>query len=141
VIAVDLKEVGSGLEEAVVQLAQQHKALDRLVFIGLAIESAEVRARLRSASNQTHVARLGSSPDQIGAAIADTNADWVYVRFLPTTEDIGRIHKAGKRIFLVGPLVAGEESQNWAKGAELGVDAILTDYPLELQKLLRERGR
>jgi len=140
-IAVDLKEVGGGLEEAVVRLAEEHKALDRLVFIGLAIESAEVRARLRAASKQSHVARLAAAAEQISDAIADPAADWVYLRFLPTADDVRRSHQAGKRVFLVGPLVAGMETENWNKAAEVGIDAILTDYPLEMQKQQRERSR
>ena len=141
IIAVDLKEVGGGLEEAVVRLAEEHKALDRLVFIGLAIESADVRVRLRAASKQSHVARLAAAPEQISDVVADPAADWVYLRFLPPADDVRRIHQAGKRVFLVGPLVAGLEKENWTKAAALGVDAILTDYPLELQKLQREHSQ
>ena len=141
IIAVDLKEVGGGLEEAAVRLAEQYKALDRLVFIGLAIESADVRTRLRAASKQSHVARLAAAPEQTSDVIADPAADWVYLRFLPPADDVRRIHEAGKRVFLVGPLVAGLETENWTKAAALGIDAILTDYPLELQKQLREHSR
>jgi glycerophosphoryl diester phosphodiesterase len=140
-IAVDLKEVGGGIEQSVVRLAEKHKVLDRLVFIGTTIELAEVRARLRAANPGAHTAHLAAAPEEIGKAIADIHADWIYVRFLPSLDDVIRIHTAGKRIFLVGPLVAGLEAENWGKAADLSVDAILTDYPLELQKQLRSRSR
>jgi hypothetical protein len=84
---------------------------------------------------------LAAAPEQISEAIADPAADWVYLRFLPTADDVRRIHQAGKRVFLVGPLVAGLETTNWTKAAESGIDAILTDYPLELQKLQRDHSQ
>ena len=40
-------------------------------------------------------------------------------------------------IFIAGPLVAGQEPANWKRATELGIDAILTDYPLELARQLR----
>jgi hypothetical protein len=42
-----------------------------------------------------------------------------------------------KRIFIAGLLVAGHEAANWKRATELGFDAILTDYPLELSRQLR----
>ena len=136
-IAVDMKEVGHGVEEEVVRLANKHGALSRLMFIGLTIESPEVRSRLKASSPKAQTARLASTPEQIGEVLADRQADWVYVRFLPQAEQVRRIHEQGKRLFIAGPLVAGDEPENWHKAAELGIDAVLTDYPLELHRLLR----
>jgi glycerophosphoryl diester phosphodiesterase len=137
--AVDLKDAGDGLEEEVVRLADEKQVLERLVFIGLTIESPEIRARLRKANPQVSTARLAKSPDDIAAVLADANSDWVYVRFVPTREQAAEIHRAKKRVFIAGPLVAGNESKNWQAAAEAGIDAILTDYPLELAKQLRGR--
>jgi hypothetical protein len=33
--------------------------------------------------------------------------------------------------------VAGEMPENWSRAAELGIDAVLTDFPLELSRKLR----
>jgi hypothetical protein len=33
------------------------------------------------------------------------------------------------------------EAENWKQAADLGLDAILTDFPLELGHLLRERAQ
>jgi glycerophosphoryl diester phosphodiesterase len=137
-VAVDLKETGSGIEETLVRSAVKHKVLDRLVFIGAAIESAGVRERLQAASARCHSARLAVDLDQVPDAIRDDATDWVYVRFLPPREALERIHEAGKRIFLAGPLVAGNQRDHWAKAMELGIDAILTDYPLELRQQIRQ---
>jgi glycerophosphoryl diester phosphodiesterase len=136
-IAVDMKDTGDGIEAAVVRLAEKHKVLSRLIFIGATIESAEVRRRLHTANAQASTARLAAKPEEIDAALADDDCSWVYVRFLPAGETVERIHRAGKRIFIAGPLVAGEEPENWTKAAELQFDGILTDHPLELKKLRR----
>jgi glycerophosphoryl diester phosphodiesterase len=140
-LAVDLKEAGGGIEEALVKSAAQRRVLDRLIFIGLTIESAEVRGRLKAADRAAPAARLAKEEAEIAAALADANADWVYVRFLPSPDAVARIHRAGKRLFLAGPLVAGSEPDNWKRASELGFDAILTDYPLELARQLREPAR
>jgi len=140
-IAVDLKDTGHGIEEALVRLAERQHVLDRLVFIGATIESSDVRGRLRTASAQVQLARLAPAADKISEVIGDEQAKWVYVRFLPSREDTANIHRAGKRIFLAGPMVAGEMRDNWARADELGIDAILTDYPLELSRMLRDTSK
>src|SRR5205823_2974967 len=104
VFAVDLKDTGEGLEEKVVRLAESRNILDQLLFIGATIESSDVRARLKAASDLTRTARLAPTPADIGPALADEDADWVYLRFLPAAADMQRIHAAGKRAFLSGPL-------------------------------------
>jgi glycerophosphoryl diester phosphodiesterase len=138
-IAVDMKDTGGGIEETVVRLAEQHKVLERLMFIGATIESSEVRSRLLAANPKAKTARLVSKPEEIDGAIKDEQCSWVYVRFLPEPSAIARIHSAGKRIFIAGPLVAGELPENWQKAAELKFDGVLTDHPLEMQKLLRAK--
>jgi hypothetical protein len=41
---------------------------------------------------------------------------------------------------LVGPLVMKKEPDNWRKAAAVGVDAVLTDFPVELRDLTRPKG-
>jgi glycerophosphoryl diester phosphodiesterase len=140
-IAVDLKDHGEGLEAEVVKLAVEHKVLNRLVFIGATIESAEIRARLKEADATAQIARLAKTPEEIDTVVEDEQASWVYVRFLPTRAQVKRIRTSGKRIFLAGPLVAGEKTENWKMAAEYGIDGVLTDYPLELAQELRAPDR
>jgi glycerophosphoryl diester phosphodiesterase len=136
-IAVDMKATGEGIEEQVVRLAEQRKVLDRLLFIGATIQSAEVRSRLHATSRHARTARLATEASEIDAVLADDQADWVYVRFLPTPGAVERIHRAGKRVFLAGPLVAGKELAHWREAATVGIDGVLTDFPLELMRQLR----
>jgi hypothetical protein len=105
----------------------------------MTIEDPKVREKLKEASQSAACAALCPAADKLGAAIEDKSADWVYVRFIPTIDEVKRIHGAGKKVFLVGTLVMGNEPANWAKGRSAGVDALLTDYPLECRAGWREK--
>jgi glycerophosphoryl diester phosphodiesterase len=130
-IALDFKIGDDAVEADVVALAKQHGVLGRVVCIGRTIDQPIVRRRLRTADPKTPTAVLAQTADELPAALADRDSDWVYVRFVPTAEQAATIHKAGKRILLAGVTVAGNEPANWRKARDAGVDVILTDFPLE----------
>ncbi len=139
--AVDLKADDVNLEKDVVRLAREHQVVDRLLFIGRAINHPEVRERLRSADPNCHVAVLANAREELKAAIVDEHSDWIYVRFVPEARDVAAIHSVGKKVFLSGPLVAGHEEDNWKRAAAAGVNAILTDYALECRQIMRSLHR
>lgn len=136
-VAVDLK--AAGVEEEVARLAGEHKVLPRLIFIGKTISDPRVRQAIRRVSPEAHTAALASTPEELPAALADGSADWAYLRFIPSLEQVKAVDAAKKRAFIAGATVAGERPENWRQAAEAGVDGILTDYPLELRALLRKR--
>ncbi|MBA4064594.1 MAG: hypothetical protein C0501_12950 [Isosphaera sp.] len=138
-VAVDLKE--PDCEADAVKLAEKAGVLKQVVFIGLAIENVKVREKLKEANPAAACAALCPAADGLGDALADTTADWVYVRFIPTADEVKKVHAAGKRVFLVGPLVMGKEPGNWAKARAAGVDAVLTDFPLECRAGWRPDGK
>src|SRR5262249_45814727 len=123
-------------EEDILRLASKHAVVDRLVFIGRAITLPEVRQRLRKAEPHANVAVL-ATPETLDKAIADADANWVYLRHIPERAEVARIHAAGKRVFLSGPKVAPLARDVWKQAAAADVDAILTDFPLDLARLLR----
>jgi glycerophosphoryl diester phosphodiesterase len=134
--AVDIKAADNEVEADLARLATQHDVLDRLVFIGRTIDDAHVRQRLKRANPKARIARLVASAADIGPALEDPNCDWLYVRFIPGTGDAERVQATGKRLFLAGALVAGREPANWHTAATAGIDAILTEYPLDLRREL-----
>jgi uncharacterized protein (DUF885 family)/glycerophosphoryl diester phosphodiesterase len=131
-IAIDLK--AQDIEVDCVQAAKAKGVLGKLFFIGNTIDSPQVRHKLKGAGDAAQVARLASN---LSSALESRDADWAYLRFVPTRDEVARIHKAGKRVFLAGPTVAGLERANWIAAIRAGVDAILTDYPLELAQEVR----
>lgn len=135
-IAVDLKAANA--ERDVVRLAEKHKVLNRLLFIGRTISESNVRDHIRNTSPHAHAAVVANNSREHPAALAAPNADWVYVRYLPSQLEIAAIHDQGRRVFIAGPTVGGNLPDNWRYAARLGIDGILTDYPLELRTTLRE---
>ncbi|MGZ0173428.1 MAG: glycerophosphodiester phosphodiesterase family protein [Planctomycetales bacterium] len=135
-IAVDLE--APGIEEDVVAEARQAGVLDRLLFIGSAIRDGAVRGSLRDADSSVHVACLANDPAQLDGALNDENSDWVYFRYLPSRAETAKVRAAGKQSFIAGPTVAGQEPVNWRRAVYSQLDAVLTDYPLELTSLHRE---
>jgi glycerophosphoryl diester phosphodiesterase len=128
-VAIDLKV--PDCEADVVKLAEKYGVLKQLVFIGLTIEKTAVREKLLDANKGAACAALCPAANKLDDALEDKTCSWVYVRFIPTADEVKRVHAVGKKVFLVGPLVMGNEPDNWAKGRAAGVDALLTDYPLE----------
>ena len=77
----------------------------------------------------------------IGKALAASNADYVYFRYLPSQEQMEAIHAAGKRAFIAGATVSAHAPENWQHAAIVGIDGILTDYPLELAAMLKHQSQ
>jgi glycerophosphoryl diester phosphodiesterase len=137
----DLKAEDENLEPDVVKLASQRGVLHQILFIGRAIDNAAVRARLRQADPKCHVACLAQTREVVEPAMLDRDSDWVYVRFVPDADVVKRIRAAGKQTIIAGPKVSGMEKENWSLCAAAGVNAILTDYPLECRTLLRKESQ
>lgn len=135
-VAADLK--AAGVEEEVVRLAEKHEVLDRLLFIGTTISEPQVRRQLKRASVKARTAAVANNANEFSEALAASNADWVYFRFLPSKEQIEAVQRANKRSFIAGATVSGNLPDNWRQATEAGIDAILTDYPLELRSALKE---
>ena len=116
-IAVDLK--AEGVEEEVVRLAEKHKVLDKLLFIGRTISEPNVRDQLRSASKKAHTAAVANNAEDFPKALAATNADFVYFRYLPPNEQMNR-SQCRKRAFIAGITVSGNVPENWQHAVMLG---------------------
>ena len=102
------------------------------------INGIRIRKHLAGNPKSAHIAHVAHNPQELVGSINDPQADWVYVRYLPGRKDVERIHARGKRVFIAGKTVSGEELANWQTAADIGIDAILTDHALKLQSLLRK---
>lgn len=137
-IAVDLK--AEKVEQEVVRLAEQHKVLHRLLFIGRTISEPAVRERIKAASTKAQTATVANNADEFSKALTAPNTDCVYFRYLPPKEQMEAVRGARKRSFIAGTTVSGNVPDNWQQAANVGIDGILTDFPLELRAMLR-KGR
>jgi glycerophosphoryl diester phosphodiesterase len=132
---VDIKVDDDQVERDLVAIAGRHGVLDRLLFIGRAIDHPDVRRRLRGADAGCHVAALASRREELPDAVAAADADWVYLRFVPTTDDVRAIRAAGRRTIVAGAAVAGPAEQPWREAVAAGVAAVLTDHPIALRRV------
>ena len=137
-VAVDLKIGDPTYEADVVALANKHRVLPQLVFIGRAIDEASVRKKLREADGRVQVCVLAQTAKDLPAAVADTDSGWVYTRFVPAAEEAEAIRKAGKKLFLSGPPVNQYRPENFHAALVIRADALLTDFPLECRRAWRE---
>ena len=135
-IAVDLK--AEQVEKGVVRLAEKHKVLHRLLFIGRTISEPMVREQIRTASAKAQTATVANNPDEFPQALADDYATWVYFRYLPPKGQMEAVRAAQKRAFIAGATVSGNMPKNWQHCTDVGLDGILTDYPLELRTTIRQ---
>ena len=83
----------------------------------------------------THVAH---DSKELTESLANPITRWVYVRYLPSTAEVSKIHAAGKRVFIAGKTVSGLEREHWQMCIDMGIDAILTDYSIELARQQRQ---
>lgn len=136
-IAVDIK--AEGVERDLVALAVRHGIADRLLFIGRTISDEALRSRIHEASPDVFTAAVANHPGEFDSALQ--SASVVYFRYLPSPRQMAAVRQAGKGSFIAGTLVAGNRPENWRRASDLGIDAILTDYPLELAAMLRTAAR
>lgn len=135
-IAVDLKVTDATAEKELVELARRYGVLKQLVFIGLTIVDPNVRAKLSAADKDTQISVLAQTPADVPAALADPHANWAYLRFVPDAETVKAINATGRKVFVVGSMVVGHETENWRRAQASGVDAIMTEFPLECRRAL-----
>jgi glycerophosphoryl diester phosphodiesterase len=137
-VALDLKVSDEKLAADIAKLARGGVKSDRLVCIGLTISDAKLREALREADSRIGVAVLAQKSEHLESALKDEHADWVYVRFVPSADEVKKAHAARKKVILVGPSVMGREPENWKQAKSAGVDAMLTDHPLECRQVWKK---
>ena len=137
-VAVDLKIDDANYESDIVALATKHGIVNQLVFIGRAIDQPAVRKKLRTADKHAHVCALAQTSKDLRAAIDNADSDWVYTRFVPTSDEAEAVRKAGKKLFLSGPPVNQLNVENFRQAFEIRADALLTDFPHDCRCTRRE---
>lgn len=135
-VLLDLKIDGEGVVEELVELVRKHGVLDQVVFIGVTIIRPDVRARLKAADPAVQIAALAQTAQDLPVTLRDPHANWAYLRFVPSAAEVAQIRAQGMRTVVVGAPVVGMELENWRKVKDAGVDALMTEYPLECRRAL-----
>lgn len=139
VYAADLKTVD--IEKEVVDKAARLGILDRLLFIGRTISVPQVRKTIKRTSTHARTAVVANDASEFESALNTPDRDWVYFRYVPSAKEVQAVHEKGGRTFVAGATVAGKLPENWLRSTQAGIDAILTDEPLELAEMLRKQRK
>jgi len=133
-IALDVKDPSPGMIEMICDCLEEHKMIEEVVGIGSIIRSADVRREFCEASNTFQCAAVAEAPEDLDAALDDGYSTWVYARFVPTTEDVHQVNRAGKRLIVCGTEVSRDV--DCAHDAyKAGPDMVLTWHPSKLAEL------
>ena len=138
-IGLDIKESEPPVEEMVCRTLQEFGLMKRVLGIGNLLRSPELRERFKSACADFPATRRVGTPDDLADALSDPTADWLFVIYTMSAEQIEEAHQAGKRVFIVGDQVQEYQPENWLMYRDRGVDLFCTDYPIECHALWRER--
>ena len=112
----------NGLEERVMV-----QSFDSRTLVSVKVMDSRIRTSQLTSDDLTDPVAVVTS---LGADILSPNLNWI------TKSDVELLHK---RHVQVAPWTA-DEPQEWDRLVELGVDAIITDYPEELLAYLKTKG-
>ena len=139
-LALDVKVEDQPIETEVCLLLEQYGLLEQTVGIGKLLTSSEFRCRFKAANPRFPAAIWVNTPDEWKTGLLDDSSDWLYIRFIPDEVQVADAHSAGKRVLAVGPVVMKHEPENWLLVRQIGIDAMVTDYPLECQRYWRNQN-
>lgn len=140
VLALDVKVEEPPIEREVCRLLEEHGVLDQAIGIGRLISDSALRRRFKAVCPPFPAAMWVHSPDEWEAGLLDDSSDWLYVRFIPDGTQVADAHSAGKRVLSVGAVVMNHEPANWLRVRQAGVDAMVTNYPLECRRCWRDQN-
>ena len=139
-IALDVRPSERPLEGDICQLVERYGLVEEVLAIGMTTHTPDVRRRFKEADPRFLTA-IVTEAEEWDEAIADDSADWLYTHIIPTEQQASAAHKAGKRLFAARPRLKGIEPDAWRALHNVGVDAILCDYPLECRRALQAQKR
>jgi len=138
-LLLDIKSTDSALKEETVRLLRQFDMIERAVLIGAIIRTPDLRRQYLDAEPESVNSVLANEADEWETAVAEPTSTWIYARFVPTADHVAAARQAGKRVLASGPVVMYQEPENWLAVRQAGVDAVLTDYPLECRRRWRSQ--
>lgn len=134
-VAVDLKVTDATAEKELVDMARRHGGvLHQLVFIGLTIIDPSVRAKLRAADQGTQISVLARRRRMARRRRSRTLMPTGLISVCAQSGGRGPIRDAGRKVFVVGSMVVGLETDNlWRRAQAAGVDGIISNFPLDVR--------
>ncbi|MDP6357891.1 MAG: glycerophosphodiester phosphodiesterase family protein [Planctomycetota bacterium] len=137
-LALDVKDTDEGIEFEVCRLVNECEMRESVVGIGPMIRNLDLRKRFKNADDRFPVACVANDEEEWQVAVEDEFSEWVYGRFVFSTDLAEQAHDAGKRVYSCGHCMLKYEPENWRRILDACPDALLTDYPIDCLREWRE---
>jgi glycerophosphoryl diester phosphodiesterase len=139
VIALNVKQVTMEGEQKLVALVEKYELLGESFAFD---QNTAISQRLKSLNPKFRIGQ-NVSRKSLEQRLEENELDVFLVTFAPTPEEVNRLHKHGKQVAFnfAGPGDIRRQPSVWKQVRDAGIDAMLTDFPLECQAVWRDAER
>ena len=135
ILALNVKQLTSQGERKLVELVAEAGLLEE----SFAFDQSDVMSR--RLKQQDRRFRIGQNVGRrdLDARLAEGLLDVFLLTFVPTAEEVARLHDRGKQVLFNfgGPGEARRNPETWQRVRAAGIDGMLTDFPLECREVWR----
>jgi len=135
-IALNVKHLTQKGEQTLVSLVAKYELLDDSFAFD---QSDDVSRRLKKRNPKF---RIGQNVNRqnLDTRLKENLLDVFLLTFVPTAEEVARLHKHGKQVLynFAGPGDARRNPKVWNTARDVGIDGMLTDFPLECRNVWRQ---
>ena len=136
-IALNVKAINRDGERELVRLLAEFELFEESFAFD---QSAECSQRLKALDSRIRIGR-NVRREKLNSRLAEDAIDVFLLTFVPNEAEVSLLRKHGKQILFnyAGTGEHRREEKNWLRVREVGIDGMLTDYPLDCAKLWRDR--
>ncbi len=134
-IALNIKGITQDGERRLQQLLEKYELFEESFAFD---QSAECSQRLKALDPRIRIGR-NVRREELDAQLTENAIDVFLLTFVPNEDEVAKLRKRGKQVLFnyAGEGEHRRSEKNWLRVREVGIDGMLTDYPLECAKLWR----
>ncbi|MBM4046606.1 MAG: glycerophosphodiester phosphodiesterase family protein [Planctomycetes bacterium] len=129
-IAIQMKQQHDSFVAKVAAIVREEGVADRAFLF--AFESRDAK-RVKDIVGDVLVVVAARKPEELASIALNPSADGAWLYFVPTAEQAGILHQAGKRIY-ISPLVP-QNDQTYRCLFAANVTGVCTDHPFECRRV------
>lgn len=136
IIALNIKDITEDGERRLQQLLDKYELFEESFAFD---QSPECSQRLKDLDPRIRIGR-NVRREEFGAQLTENAIDVFLLTFVPNEDEVAKLRERGKQILFnyAGEGEHRSEAKNWLRVREVGIDGMLTDYPLDCARLWRE---
>ncbi len=132
-IALNIKGVTRDGERELVRLLGEYALFDESFAFDQSVECSQ---RLKALDSRIQIGR-NVRREELNVQLAEDAIDVFLLTFVPNEAEVSLLRKRGKKILFnyAGTGAHRRDENTWLRVREVGIDGMLTDYPLDCAKL------